>query len=137
MDRGLTGRDRIGRLGSPGDEEGYFEKARKQHVREAVDHILTNAPGERDRSESCLQAPKAMAAVDFAPLLPSDDGVSVDQNDLPHLLAVGQFQEGIERGLKCLDRVRDVRGGPGRRGSTLLWHAFRDVSLTDRLTVCH
>jgi hypothetical protein len=69
-----------------------LKKARQQQVGEDVNHRLWNAAGERDFSESRFQAPEAVTFIDLAPLLPSDNRVSVDQNDLPHLLLAGERQ---------------------------------------------
>jgi hypothetical protein len=63
-----------------GDQERDLDQRREQNVTEHVNHVGWQPPRGGDQLETLFEASEAMAFVDFAPLLPADDRVGIDEN---------------------------------------------------------
>jgi hypothetical protein len=102
------------------------KRPRQKDVGEDVGHVFADAAGGGDALQSCFEAAKAVALVDFAPLLPADDGVGVDEDDLADFGFGRQAEEGGEGGAEGFDGIGRVGGGAGGSGGDVGFHGFKD-----------
>lgn len=78
---------------------------------EDINHVLMNSSGSSNEFQSLLQTAKPVTFFDLTPLLPSQNGMSIHQHDLPYFCLARQVQKGIECLTKGFHRICNVTSG--------------------------